>query len=73
MVTRAKRNWIPLCEKRKNRKTLATDGGRKSQSNNIRKYEETGTRSAAPRLAIGEAILFTIQSAQKEKKRDLDF
>jgi selenocysteine lyase/cysteine desulfurase len=30
----------------------------KSQSADVRKFEETGTRSAAPRLAIGEAILF---------------
>lgn len=28
------------------------------QSGDIRKFEETGTRSAAPRLAIGEALLF---------------
>ena len=28
------------------------------QSNDIRKFEEIGTHSAAPRLAIGEAILF---------------
>jgi selenocysteine lyase/cysteine desulfurase len=28
------------------------------QRGDIRKFEETGTRSAAPRLAIGEALLF---------------
>jgi selenocysteine lyase/cysteine desulfurase len=30
----------------------------KSQDSDIRKFEETGTRSAAQRLAIGEALLF---------------
>ncbi|HEX9829325.1 MAG TPA: aminotransferase class V-fold PLP-dependent enzyme [Bacteroidota bacterium] len=30
----------------------------KTQANDIRKYEEIGTHSAAPHLAIGEAILF---------------
>src|SRR5919205_229348 len=30
----------------------------KSQDEDIRKFEETGTRSAAQRLAIGEALLF---------------
>jgi isopenicillin-N epimerase len=30
----------------------------KTQATDIRKFEETGTHSAAPRLAIGEAILF---------------
>ena len=30
----------------------------KKQANDIRKFEEIGTHSAAPRLAIGEAILF---------------
>jgi selenocysteine lyase/cysteine desulfurase len=30
----------------------------KSQDADIRKFEETGTRPAAPRLAIGEALLF---------------
>jgi len=30
----------------------------KSQDADIRKFEETGTRSAAQRLAIGEALLF---------------
>ena len=30
----------------------------KKQTTDIRKFEEIGTRSATPRLAIGEAILF---------------
>ncbi|HEX8476161.1 MAG TPA: aminotransferase class V-fold PLP-dependent enzyme [Pyrinomonadaceae bacterium] len=30
----------------------------KTQAKDIRKFEETGTRSAAPRLAIGEALLY---------------
>jgi selenocysteine lyase/cysteine desulfurase len=30
----------------------------KSQDADIRKFEETGTRSAAQRLAVGEALLF---------------
>ncbi len=45
----------------------------KSQSNNIRKYEETGTRSAAPRLAIGEAILFYNTIGAKRKEARLRF
>jgi isopenicillin-N epimerase len=40
------------------------------QSGDIRKFEETGTRSAAPRLAIGEALLFHlgIGPARKEAR-----
>jgi isopenicillin-N epimerase len=40
------------------------------QDADIRKFEETGTRSAAPRLAIGEAILFHlgIGAARKEAR-----
>ena len=40
------------------------------QSADIRKFEETGTRSAAPRLAIGEAILFQqgLGPARKEAR-----
>jgi isopenicillin-N epimerase len=39
----------------------------KSQDNDIRKFEETGTRSAAQRLAIGEALLFQ-QGVGPERK-----
>jgi selenocysteine lyase/cysteine desulfurase len=40
------------------------------QSADIRKFEETGTRSAAPRLAVGEALLFHhgLGSARKEAR-----
>jgi len=40
------------------------------QSSDIRKFEEIGTHSAAPRLAIGEALLFHdgIGSARKETR-----
>ena len=40
------------------------------QANDIRKFEETGTRSAAPRLAIGEALLYHhgIGAARKEAR-----
>jgi isopenicillin-N epimerase len=42
----------------------------KSQDADIRKFEETGTRSAAPRLAIGEALLFYqgVGPARKEAR-----
>jgi selenocysteine lyase/cysteine desulfurase len=42
----------------------------KSQDADIRKFEETGTRSAAPRLAIGEALLFHqgVGPARKEAR-----
>jgi selenocysteine lyase/cysteine desulfurase len=40
------------------------------QASDIRKFEETGTRSAAPRLAIGEALLFHagVGAARKEAR-----
>lgn len=42
----------------------------KSMEADIRKFEETGTRSAAPRLAIGEALLFHqgVGPARKEAR-----
>ena len=42
----------------------------KKQASDIRKFEEIGTHSAAPRLAIGEAILFQngIGSQRKEAR-----
>jgi selenocysteine lyase/cysteine desulfurase len=42
----------------------------KTQAGNIRKFEEIGTHSAAPRLAIGEAMLFHngIGSRRKEAR-----
>ncbi|HUQ32004.1 MAG TPA: aminotransferase class V-fold PLP-dependent enzyme [Pyrinomonadaceae bacterium] len=42
----------------------------KKQAGDIRKFEEIGTHSAAPRLAIGEAILFHngIGAARKEAR-----
>ena len=41
-----------------------------AQSGDIRKFEETGTRSAAPRLAVGEALLFHqgVGPARKEAR-----
>ena len=45
----------------------------KTQANDIRKYEETGTRSAATRLAIGEAILFYKTIGAKRKEARLRF
>jgi selenocysteine lyase/cysteine desulfurase len=43
----------------------------KTQKDNIRKFEEVGTHPAAPRLAIGEAILFHngIGAKRKEERR----
>jgi selenocysteine lyase/cysteine desulfurase len=40
------------------------------QAHDIRKFEETGTHSAAPRLAVGEAILFHrgVGAARKEAR-----
>jgi selenocysteine lyase/cysteine desulfurase len=42
----------------------------KTQASDIRKFEEVGTHSAAPRLAIGEALLFHngIGGARKEAR-----
>ncbi|HEV3470187.1 MAG TPA: aminotransferase class V-fold PLP-dependent enzyme [Pyrinomonadaceae bacterium] len=42
----------------------------RAQDGDIRKFEETGTRSAAPRLAVGEALLFHqgVGPARKEAR-----
>jgi isopenicillin-N epimerase len=45
----------------------------KTQSSDIRKFEEIGTHSAAPRLAIGEAILFHRGIGPKRKEARLRF
>ena len=45
----------------------------KSQKNDIRKYEEIGTHPAAPRLAIGEAILFHNGIGAKRKEERLRY
>lgn len=45
----------------------------KSQKNDIRKFEEIGTHSAAPRLAIGEAILFHNGIGAKRKEERLRY
>src|SRR5262245_4555412 len=43
------------------------------QSNDIRKFEEIGTHSAAPRLAIGEALLFHNGMGGKRKEARLRY
>lgn len=43
------------------------------QANDIRKFEEIGTHSAAPRLAIGEAILFHQGLGGKRKEARLRY
>src|SRR6478736_2820289 len=43
------------------------------QANDIRKFEEIGTHSAAPRLAIGEAILFHRGIGGKRKEARLRY
>src|SRR5215218_3578482 len=43
------------------------------QSNDIRKFEEIGTHSAAPRLAIGEALLFHNGLGGKRKEARLRY
>jgi isopenicillin-N epimerase len=43
------------------------------QANDIRKFEEIGTHSAAPRLAIGEAILFHQGMGGKRKEARLRY
>jgi isopenicillin-N epimerase len=43
------------------------------QSNDIRKFEEIGTHSAAPRLAIGEAMLFHNSIGGKRKEARLRY
>ncbi len=43
------------------------------QSDDIRKFEEIGTHSAAPRLAIGEALLFHRGIGGKRKEERLRF
>lgn len=45
----------------------------KTQAGDIRKFEEIGTHSAAPRLAIGEAILFHNGIGPKRKEARLRF
>ncbi len=45
----------------------------KKQSADIRKYEEIGTHSAAPRLAIGEALLFSNGIGAERKEARLRF
>jgi selenocysteine lyase/cysteine desulfurase len=44
-----------------------------TQANDIRKFEEVGTHSAAPRLAIGEAMLFHNGIGPKRKEARLRF
>lgn len=45
----------------------------KSQKNDIRKFEEIGTHPAAPRLAIGEAILYHTGMGAKRKEERLRY
>ncbi|HEY6951493.1 MAG TPA: aminotransferase class V-fold PLP-dependent enzyme [Bacteroidota bacterium] len=45
----------------------------KTQATDIRKYEEIGTHSAAPKLAIGEAILFHQGIGPKRKEARLRY
>ena len=45
----------------------------KTQKSDIRKFEEIGTHSAAPRLAIGEAILFHNGIGAKRKEARLRY
>jgi isopenicillin-N epimerase len=45
----------------------------KTQAKDIRKFEEIGTHSAAPKLAIGEAILFHNGIGPKRKEARLRF
>ncbi|HEY6192215.1 MAG TPA: aminotransferase class V-fold PLP-dependent enzyme [Bacteroidota bacterium] len=45
----------------------------KKQSADIRKYEEIGTHSAAPKLAIGEALLFSNGIGARRKEARLRF
>lgn len=44
-----------------------------TQSNDIRKFEEVGTHSAAPRIAIGEAMLFHNGIGGKRKEARLRY
>ena len=44
-----------------------------TQTNDIRKFEEVGTHSAAPRLAIGEAMLFHNAMGGKRKEARLRY
>ncbi len=45
----------------------------KTQANDIRKFEEIGTHSAAPKLAIGEAMLFHNGIGAKRKEARLRY
>lgn len=45
----------------------------KKQATDVRKYEEIGTHSAAPRLAIGEAVLFHQGIGPKRKEARLRY
>jgi len=48
-------------------------GAESKQANDIRKFEEVGTHSAAPRLAIGEALLFHNGIGAKRKEARLRY
>ena len=54
-------------------KVWALMASEKKQAGDIRKFEEIGTHSAAPRLAIGEAILFHNAIGAKRKEARLRF
>ena len=73
MALRSERKRIALRETRQDREALAADGGRVKASNDIRKFEEIGTHSAAPRLAIGEALLFHNGLGGKRKEARLRY
>ena len=63
-----------LCEARQDCEDLAADGcGDRSRPHDIRKFEEIGTHSAAPSLAIGEALLFHNGIGGKRKEARLRY
>lgn len=60
-------------KKDKIEKTWALMAADERQAKDIRKFEEIGTHSAAPRLAIGEAILFYNAIGGKRKEARLRY
>ncbi len=54
-------------------KTWPLMAAESKQSNDIRKFEEIGTHSAAPKLAIGEALLFHNGIGAKRKEERLRY
>src|SRR5262245_4127237 len=70
MAVRTERNRHALRQAREDRKIMAAEA---KQESDIRKFEEIGTHSAAPKLAIGEALVFHNAIGGKRKEARLRY